>query len=277
VVCHGQALSVDDPRDSILGSLGRRIGKRLFMYLTYLDDSLDDKATDIAMIGGLIIPDARFSLIETHVGLTVEHLIPEGKLHKFEEFHASELYGGHGIFEGIEESERMQAIRDLLSAISALKFSFIYSAVDKKTHSKTAFGGGEAIDIAFRMCLRGIEQHVSEIDSESLCLIIMDETKDSALKHRLRSSFKAMRERSRPPGWIDQMLYHIHDDMYFGDSKDSIGIQLSDLCNYFVARRVKQCPDDSERFFDVIQPIVKCSKVEPEWTHNKGIFLEAGV
>jgi hypothetical protein len=243
------------------------------MYLAYLDDSRDENQSDLAMVGAILIPDTRFQLIEAHAGLVVEGLIPEDKLETFAEFHAVDLYGGHNAFKGLDEGERMLAIRKLLDVVAALKLTFIYSAVDEKAFAKTAFGGGSALDTAFRMCLRGIELHLEIADNDALCLPIMDDTKDGALKHRLRSSFKAMRKRARPPSWTEQVLGHFHDDMYFGDSTDSLGIQLADLCSYFVARRIKRL-SDPDGFYDIFQKGVVCSKVEPEWSQFKGIFLE---
>ena len=53
--------------------------------------------------------------------------------------------------------------------------------------------------------------------------------------------------------------------MYFGDSADSIGIQMADLCNYVIHQKIKQRVE-MEPFFETIGKNVVCSKVEPEWS-----------
>jgi hypothetical protein len=41
--------------------------------------------------------------------------------------------------------------------------------------------------------------------------------------------------------------------MYFGDSKYSIGIQIADLCSYFIARRLAG-DSETEHFYKMIEP-----------------------
>ena len=96
-------------------------------------------------------------------------------------------------------------------------------------------------------------------------MFIFDDTKDAKLKNRLITTFGQLRKRVRPQCWNDNTLWHIHDDMYFGDSKSSIGIQLADICTYFTSRNIRHLTDP-DKFFDVIKGSTKCSKVEPEWT-----------
>lgn len=244
------------------------------MHIAYLDDSRDEKGADLAVIGALLIPDSHFHVTEAFVGLAVEQLIPEDKLEKFEEFHAAELHGGHGVFEGIEDGHRYEVIRNLLNVVAVHEFPFVYSAVSRKALSSTAFGSSEAIDIAFRMCARAVEEHMRDRETDGLCLFIFDDTTDVNLKRRLRATFAALRKRVRPPNWNDNTLCHSHDDMYFGDSKYSIGIQLADLCTYFVSRNIKH-RSDPENFFEVFRKVSICAKVEPEWSQSPGIFLEA--
>ena len=118
---------------------------------------------------------------------------------------------------------------------------------------------------------------MSSIGQKALCLIVMDETKDGALKNQLKRSFNAVRGRLSTLHETGRRLWHIHDDMYFGDSRDSVGIQIADLCNYFVARKLKMRMVDTENFYDIFSERVVCSKAEPEWTQFRGSFLEIGV
>ena len=253
----------------------RPLKERVFVYLAYLDDSTD-KDCGLAMVGALLIQDQFFYCVEDVVGMVIESLIPINKLEKFEEFHAVELFGGHGVFEGIDERERFKAIETLLKAVRSFEMTFVYSCVDTRALSGSAFGGGHPIDVAFRMCAKGIEEKIAPSGDATLGLLIMDETKDTKLKEQLKRSFNAIRGKNRPPSFTPRRMWHMHDDMYFGQSRDSIGIQISDLCTYFVARKLK-IRGETERFYNIFAERVVCAKVEPEWTQFRGSFMEVGV
>jgi hypothetical protein len=245
------------------------------MYLAYADDT-SDKDCGLAMVGALLIQDEHFSNFELLTSTVVENLIPVNKLAEFKEFHAVELYGGHGVFKDIDEKERHVAIEILLRVVDRFEMTFVYSAVDTRALSFSAFGGANPLDVAFRMCIIEIEKQIATPTKPALCLLIMDNTEDAALKHQLKQSFKSVRGRLGPPQWGPSRLLHFHDDMYFGDSRDSIGIQIADLCNYFVARKLK-IRGESEKFYNIFSGRVVCSKAAPEWSQFRGSFLEIGV
>ncbi len=66
----------------------------------------------------------------------------------------------------------------------------------------------------------------------------------------------------RPPAFATGPLRHVHDEMYFGDSADSVGIQMADLCAYFIAKRLEE-DFISEGFYRIIEKQVIVSAVEP--------------
>jgi hypothetical protein len=244
----------------------------MFMYLCYLDDSGSDKENNIAVVGAVLIPEVAFSRIEKLAGTLVELIIPKEQIDEFEEFHAADLYFGNELFKGMADDDRFRAIKSLLS----IQVPFIYSAVDKKALSRTAFGNANPIDLAFRMCTLGIEQWLSKNarKDESCNLLIMDETRDERLKRDLRISFRALRGQARPPHWLEKgRLSHLHDDMYFGDSRDSIGIQMADVRAYFLLRCLNK-KSDPEDFFRLYEKQAICSKVEPEWFQLKEVLVE---
>jgi hypothetical protein len=225
------------------------------------------------MVGALLIPDDQFLKIDMVAGMVIHQLLgTEERINAFKEFHAVDLFGGHGAFSGIDEAARYRAIRVLLNAVRMFNLKFVYSAIDKKNHALTAFGGGNPLDLTFRMCARGIEEILKE-DEDSFWLLIMDDTQEKDLRYRLKTSFQLMRTRMLPP-YESLGLWHCHDDMYFADSTDSLGIQISDLCNYFVSRKLRNLTD-TENFLDCFSPTVSCAKVEPEWSHL-GVFREVG-
>jgi hypothetical protein len=52
------------------------------------------------------------------------------------------------------------------------------------------------------------------------------------------------------------------DDIYFGDSKDSLGIQIADMCG-FIIRRHLSGKTDSEYLYDQIKDDIYLGKVAP--------------
>ena len=58
------------------------------------------------------------------------------------------------------------------------------------------------------------------------------------------------------------LLAHIHDDMYFGDSAFSVGIQLADMCALLISRHLAGY-GDSEELYQRIEKLVFKGIVEP--------------
>ncbi len=82
------------------------------MHLAYLDDSdTKAKAFKWQVMSAVIVEDDAFKMTEIGMSSIPERLMSAEKLAKFEEFHASELYGGYGPFEGIDQDRRFDAIR----------------------------------------------------------------------------------------------------------------------------------------------------------------------
>jgi uncharacterized protein DUF3800 len=140
---------------------------------------------------------------------------------------------------------------------------------------------------AFKLCLLGVEKWAQQrhrpptskmdaimLDYEDELLFIADDTDDKELKKRLRSSFRMLRSSHPYVGKTTNRLFHSHDDMYFGDSRYSVGIQIADLCTYFMQRRLVLGKDPKgEQFYSVFSPNAICAKPEPEWTEYRGLLL----
>lgn len=271
------------------------------MHLAYIDDS-DTKSKECKwqVMAGILIPDVAFRLLEMAMGLVQNLLIPENKLAQFEEFHACELYGGYEAFQGIEQEIRFEAIRrllDLLNGRNPLKV--VYGAVNIDDLKGTIYASADPLDMSFRMCVDGIQSYMAkrvykragipaadvsedemkdvlretgkpaiQILMEELVLLIVDNC-DKKTKDILYQSFRALRPRMLVPrkdGPVHSgALFHFHDDMYFSDSRYSLGIQLADLCAYFIARHLKG-DVETEGFYKLIEPHIVFSQTHPE-TH----------
>ena len=183
------------------------------MHLAYLDDAGTHKQSSIAMFGAVIVFPDSFGTRESLHNAAIQQIIAVDQIEeKFQEFHASELFCGEHAFEGIEESKRLDAIRVLLTALKIGKLPYIYAAVDKEALKKSPLGSANPIDVAFRLCVLGVEdwargrhQHFDpkrkeliRIDFKDMYLLITDDTEDKALKNQLRSSYRSLRAAHDP-------------------------------------------------------------------------------
>jgi hypothetical protein len=164
---------------------------------------------------------------------------------------------------------------------------YIYAAVDRAKLKKSPLGSANPLDVAFRLCALGIEDWARSMHEhhpgtirlafKDLFLFIVDDTEDKPLKNQLRSSYRSLRA-SRP--YIlkndvfknENRLWHAHDDMYFGDSRDSVGLQIVDLCNYFMWRHLLQKEADEE-FYEMLAAQAISAKPEPEWSTYRDLFV----
>jgi Protein of unknown function (DUF3800) len=257
--------------------------KEVFVYLAYMDDSGSDSQSGVAAFGAVVMHDEDFSTAEAHLGVVLEELLPPDRIQKFERFHASELYSGHGIFEGIPEPKRHGAAANLIEFLgypTKFKIGFVYSAVSKAAILESPFSSANPIDVAFRMCALGVEEWMKEHSKGDLCIYICDdftteEKPDNKIKADIRRSFRILRGKYGPPTWTPQRLEHAHDSMYFGSSKDSVGLQIADLCTNSVYRQLISKKQEKD-FLSGVRDYVICSKAEPEWSTYQGamIFLE---
>jgi hypothetical protein len=265
----------------------------IFVHLAYLDDS-DTKAKKYKwqVMSGVIVEDKKFKRIELGMASLQEILVPTEKQSQFEEFHACELYGGYGVFEGIEQEKRFNAIRQLLKLIAADEPSVIYGAVNLDRLQGEVYASADPLDISFRMCIEGIhrwaDKHMTELilgrvksavpQSEipailprfvdawfsQFVLLIVDEC-DKKIRDTLHKSFRSMRPSFKFHGESPQIIFH--DDMYFGDSRYSVGIQLADLCSYFIARHLEG-DKEIESFYAMIQPYIAFPEIYPSEPQN---------
>lgn len=250
---------------------------RASVYLAYLDDSdTKDKASKWQVMAAVMMPDYLFSVSELMLSFVIEHLIPEEKMDYFEEFHASELFGGYGVFEGIDQQKRFLAIESLLTVIETAHMHIAYGAVDLDYLRNQDYRSANPQDIAFRSCVKGIQNWLSDLSMQNfkkadveagesweipIALLIADggDKKNNA---EMQRSFREIRKRVKIPLHAGDSSSHFHDDMYFGDSKFSLGIQLADLCAFFIAKHLEQ-KVEAEGFYRLIENRIVFSKTYP--------------
>jgi hypothetical protein len=236
----------------------------LYMFLAYLDDSGSDKSAAFQVMTAVLIPDGFFHAAQSRIIGGLAAYIPEDKAEefwqKFEEFKGCELFGGYGPFDGIEQSVRDGIIEYLLDLLVEFKLPIVYGAIEKEKMREQIWGTANPVDVCFRLCMDGIvEQMKCELNGGFALLIADQSTKDWK---PMRESFREFRRRMARPGREPFPTPYVHDDMYFGDSKFSIGIQLADLCGFFIAKHL-QNDARGEGFYNLIKDRIVYSRVEP--------------
>ena len=258
------------------------------MNLAYLDESGTDGFSPIVMFGALVFPVGMFGRAEMMHSTAIQQILPVDKIDGFKEFHARDLYEGTGPFEGVEESKRFTAIQVLLYAVRSEGLRYIYAAVDRAKFSASPFGSGRPLLSAFHMCLLGVEDwatanhpgtvhpdrpEIKMLDWKDTCLYILDDCDDRPLKDQFRQTYRTLRAKHPfvPPN--QNRLWHAHDVMFFADSKDCLGIQMVDLCNYFVRKHLAG-DSDPHNFYGMFSEQVTCAQPEPEWSSYGSLFRQ---
>src|SRR5581483_5595474 len=106
--------------------------REVLVHLAYMDDSdTKQKANKWQVVAGVLLEDRGFNILEYAMSAVSKMLIPAEKMESFSEFHACELYGGYGVFQGIDDERRYSAIKLLLSFLNGGGgMQVIYGAVN---------------------------------------------------------------------------------------------------------------------------------------------------
>ena len=195
-------------------------------------------------MAGVIIHESKFHFMELRTGAIAEHTVPKDKWDQFEEFHAWQLYGGYGPFDAVPREQRMQAINFLLQGLEQTDASIVCATQSKDDPT--------AIDTCFTPCMRSIEQFVSRFQPPEVVMLIVDDC-NQPIKQVLKQSFRELRQPIRKPIQSPGQLWHFHDALAFADSRDSVGVQVADLCAYFMSKHFKNDDPVAEGFYGIIK------------------------
>ena len=127
------------------------------------------------------------------------------------------------------------------------------------------------MDIAFSLCIAEVERWFKENADHDFGILISDDTDNKKQKRHLITTFRAYRTRIRtnlsslPKEEFKEERgkgAHFHDDMYFGNSSYSVGLQLADFCSFIILRHL-QGKEDTEFLYKKIEKQIYSGKVEP--------------
>lgn len=235
---------------------------RKFVYIAYTDDSgstgrnLSDRQSPIQVITSVLVKEHYFDAVEYALALTsfsVIDMIPHERRESFE-FHAADLFHGQNDFKKVAREKCHEVISVMLSEVSRLELPVIYGAANKVKLQTSHYGDAHPITVAFRVCAEELERWFDlHTDTHERGLVIADDTRDLDAKQAIKRSFRQYRRRLGPALNAERgLMAHFLDDMYFGDSSDSVGLQIADLCAFFVTRHLNH-KEDTEYFFRMIE------------------------
>ena len=238
------------------------LGRGANVYLIYLDDSRQEKVKSrFQVIGSVIVNDGHFDYLEQHLGYYLYELVQPDVAQQLEEFHASDILAGNKPFEGVKRERAIEILSNAVSAIVGMNIPVVFGAVDLSKLYASNYASANPVDMAFRICVKLIEEWFQEEAHDGLGLLISDES-DTKVKHAMLNAFHLFRNRviRSPP--TRGILEHLHDDMYFGNSKYSKGIQLADICTLLIGRHLVGYSDTEELYQQLSANIVKYA-IEP--------------
>lgn len=233
-----------------------------YVYIAYVDDSKQDKNRDrFQVISAILIQDNGFAALEQELGYYLYELVQPLVGGEFEEFHASDLLNANGVFRNVTRKQAIEVFGNGVQTLWNLQIPVIYGAVNLNKLYASDYATANPVDMAFRLCLKLIEAWFQENRPGNEALLISDDG-DKAVKNAMMNTFHVLRKPvvSSPPQRGE--LSHLHDDMYFGASKFSKGIQLADLCALLIGRHLAGYADTEDLYKKLSEHIV-ASTIKP--------------
>ena len=242
--------------------------RRIFVHLIYMDDSAEDAGHQV--IAAIVIPEEHFLTIESYLAEEIiSEIVPEDMRPKFE-FHASKMFHSRDEFSIFTRDDALKIFNNCMSIVEGAPLSVVYGAVDVKALRGSYFSTAQPTDIAFRLCMEGINewfvQKASNLDQVGI--LICDDTEKQHIKKNMQQAYRAYRRKWSGRKNIGrkasgtQFEDFLHDDMYFGDSAYSVGIQLADICAFIILRHL-QGHEDTEYLYQRMKPHIISERIEP--------------
>jgi Protein of unknown function (DUF3800) len=245
--------------------------RRIFVHLIYMDDSAEDAGHQV--IAAVVIPENDFLTIESYLAEEIiSKVVPEDMRPKFE-FHASKLFHSRDEFSVFTRDDALRIFNNCMSIVEGAPLSIVYGAVDLRALRRSLFSTAQPTDIAFRLCMEGINEWFVQKASmlDQVGILICDDTEKQHIKKNMQQAYRAYRKKWSGKKNIGRKVSgtqfedFLHDDMYFGDSAYSVGIQLADICAFIILRHL-QGHEDTEYLYQRMKPQIVSERIEP---HNE--------
>jgi hypothetical protein len=279
-------------RGSFIGALGSEIVR-----VVYSDESgTGDGTQPITVVTALLLnADSQWSPVERELKAIKAHIpqkllrgergtpSPYMKEHRQEfEFKGSLLFKGiRGKRHGIDQSEAIKALVEILNVVVRNKILIFHGAIDRAGRANfnrnTGFDLNLQTDeeVAFTECLERLDAYVHTFLPQERVLWIADKSGyEASVKHSLNffQTIKGM-DAPRVRDLVSQLrseftngvfdgvkvrdddgeaVSHVIDTIYFGHSHESLALQLADICCSVVAEYLLQ-KDDTTPFYNRIR------------------------
>lgn len=242
------------------------------MHIGFIDDSgstgriLDNKRP-FQLVGGPLIKDEYYTTLELALAVTIQDAVPEEQWDSFE-FHAEEMFKAErSPYRDLGQTQCHQLIMDALMWMGNLELPLLFGAVDRRKLVTTAFLGTDPIGIAFRYYLTSLQEWFEEQSKSSegtltSGILIADASKgekgddlNKNFRKVLFDTFRRVRAKPHPDTGPTGIASYLVDDIYFGDSKYSAGLQLADLSLYFIGRHLAG-DKATDKFYNAIKGLI---------------------
>jgi Protein of unknown function (DUF3800) len=192
--------------------------------------------------------------IEKDAELIIQDLVPEPLRRKFE-FHAKELFSGSDQTKGWRREERYEVLRQFMSLVPKHNLPVLHASLLKAGLVKylsslppqdvaaiynSSFERHIVQLVAFNMCAKRAEDWFRANATFERGFCIADETKARSV---LRAGFREFRRGILKSDRLAFQADHLVDMIYFGNSHESIFLQLADSCAFFIKRMAMNRPD----------------------------------
>lgn len=246
--------------------------RRTPVHIGFIDDSGSTGASlDVKrpyqLVGGPLVLDTHYTTVELGLAITIQEAVPEEKWDSFE-FHAEEMYKAEkSPYREIGQTECHKLIMDALGWMVNFEMPILLGTVDRRKIAGTVFHSMDPIDVAFTYYLDSLQEWFEELSKSSeesftSGILIADASRNKngddlnkKFRKTLFDTFRRMRTKPHPDEGPRGIANYLVDDIYFGDSKYSVGLQLADLSLYFIARHLAG-DRVTEGFYNTIKDLV---------------------
>jgi hypothetical protein len=204
--------------------------------------------------------------LEQFLGDRIEAQVPEELRPKFE-FHASKLWKREDDFVGLEHDQVKELFSGTVEAVADSGIEIVYGAVLLKALRASYYSTAQPVDVAFRLCMEGLHDWFNKKSKSSsdFGILICDEMKQNVRKD-MQQAYRAFRKSHTIGEVVGKKVTYpahcLHDDLYFGDSAYSVGLQLADMCAFLIRYHL-QNNQETEYLYKQIEGKIFFSKIEP--------------
>ncbi len=222
------------------------------MRIVYSDEAGvgDEKEEPILVVAAFLVhPDQQWPWVKQAADALLYKYVPTESRESFE-FKASRLFAQLG------KGNNEPLLRELLEFIPTWQLPIFWGAVNrvgmKADYAEKGLpcGTDQMQNLAFANAAIMVEAFMQQFLPAERALWIADETR---ARIEMRMSLRRYQKDALIPGEYMTKFDHIIDTVFYGSSRDSLGIQLADACN-FVIKRHHMGDASVERFFQIIYP-----------------------